>query len=184
MSKIIGNLSKLGVKPGVRVSGLFAQTLQSVYQPMFNESEVISSIEQHPEDDEMAIVKTEEMNSRTHIYTSEGEKELPEENRQYVINSINLLKIIDNDLNLDQIKAMDDENKERLDLSKSSVGVDTSFSTLPSELIESLTPFLNYVNANKDALDDTLDVDSLTFSADGVSYNMDTLTALTKVVSE
>lgn len=179
MSKIIQDFEKLGITPGTKVSGLFAQTLVSVYQHMFDAAETIESIVQHDEDPDMAIVKTIEMSARTHIYTSDAEVDLPPENRQYVVNGTNLLTLIDKAVDVNKLSATSDD-KEALQLSSSDNGIDTPFSTLPKELISSLTPFLNYIATNKEALNDTLDVNSLTFRADGVTYDIDTLASLTQ----
>ena len=183
MSNIIESLEKVGVKPGTKVEGLFTQTLKTVYENMFDEAETISSIEPHPDDEDLAIIKTKEMNERATIYTSEGEKEVPEENRQYVVSGVDLLKIMDPNIDTSSFKAIaDDEEAEQLDLVVSKEVVETDFSTLPTEFIKALTPFMNYIKANSEDLDDILDVESIFLSVDGVKYDLNTLIDINKTI--
>ena len=181
MSKVLKDLSALGIEPGTKVNGLFSQTLNSVYESMFEEEETVTFVGPYPDDEDMVIVKTKELTAKTHMYTSEGEVELAEEDKQYVISGVHLIKVIDKKIKLDSVSATDDDGAA-VKFTKSDAGIDTEFSTFTPGLLTSLTPFINYVNANADELDDLLDVSSLAITADGVTYNIDTLSALSKII--
>jgi hypothetical protein len=183
MSKITKELANAGIVVGTKVNGLFAQTKQTVYVPFFDEPETITSIEPYPEDEDMVIVKTKELSERDTIITSEGELDLPEELKQYVISGFDLLRIVDENVDLDKVVALDSENQSKLKISISEDGIDTEFSTLPKELLTTLTPFINYVNANKEKLNDIIDINSLEVSVDQVSYDINTLTQISKAVA-
>jgi len=180
MSKIVKQYAKLGIVPGARVDGLIAQSLHTVYAPLYGGPEEIVSIEPLAEDPDMVSIKTKELNARKTVLTTRGEVELKDEQRQYVMAGVELLKVIEK-VDVKSVKGFDVEEKKALDISLSDAGIDTEFSTLPKELLQSLIPFVNYVNANKEELDDVIDVTSLNFGADGVTYDMSTLTILTKI---
>lgn len=183
MSKVLKELELLNIKPGTKLNGLFSQTLRTVYQPMFGDAETVTDISPYPDDDDMVVVKTKELSERTHMYTSEGEVELPEADRQYVINGVELLTIADSSVDLNTIEGTDDDGSA-VKFTKSDSGFDTEFSTFPPDLIKSLNPFINYVNSNKDDLDDLLDIEGLAIVSDGVSYDIQALTSLSKLIND
>ena len=180
MSKIIKQYAAVGVVPGARVEGLVAQSLLTVYAPNDEGPEEIVSITELPEYEDMVVIRTKELNAKTTVLTSKGEMPLTDAQKQYVMSGTEALRVVSR-VDMEKLKGIEIEGKKKLTMSVSDDGIDTEYSTLPTAFVKSLAPFLNYVSANETELNDIMDISSLTFTADGVAYDMPTLTALSKI---
>lgn len=180
MNKLIKKYNAIGLVKGAKVEGLVAQSLISIYAPLNEGAEEIVSIAPLPDNEDMVVVKTKELNARTTILTTAGEVPLPAAQRQYVLSGMENLRVISNDSPTD-LTCSEIGNDVVFPVTFKNRNIDTDFSTLPLELITTLSPFINYIVSNKEDLDEVLDISTIGLTIDGVVYNTDTLSSLIKI---
>ena len=171
------DLAKLGIKKGSKVKGLFQQTLKDSFDGVYDDIETITNIITSEENPDALIIKTTEMTERETYSVNGKDINIPPEAREYEVIGLDMLHLHDADAPT-QFKLKEQGLEVRLTPSS----IETEFSTIPKDLLQSLVPFINYVKANSDELEEEIDVDTIGLASDGVVYPVNVLLELAKNV--
>lgn len=167
-------LDESGVIVGASIKSLLKKQIIEKYQYEFPETEEIVDIkfDDSEEGDPVWMIKTDFLDSVDEI----NEKKVEDDDRWYLIRDLEMVEVSSKNEQLPSLFAKEEYTADN-DM------FDFDFVSVPKKMVESLGSLFNYVNRNKEEIDELFDINEVTLNIDGLEFPIMEMEGLLKGLS-
>ena len=167
-------LDESGVIVGASIKSLLKKQIIEKYQYEFPETEEIVDIkfDDSEEGDPVWMIKTDFLDSVDEI----NEKKVEDDDRWYLIRDLEMVEVSSKNEQLPSLFAKEEYTADK-DM------FDFDFVSVPKKMVESLSSLFNYVNRNKEEIDELFDINEVTLNIDGLEFPIMEMEGLLKGLS-